>query len=145
MSFGDKVRKLRGENKLTQSDLASKLGVSTRTIYNYEKGKLFPKDIKVIKGLAEIFNVTTDYLMKEIDVKIMSEEESDFLNSAKDNFGYKGKKEAEQLIEKTAAIFAGGTLSEQDQDKFFESITKLYFDAKKKARDKYGRSSGKEK
>ncbi|GKX31345.1 hypothetical protein SH1V18_38250 [Vallitalea longa] len=143
MSFGNKIRNLRAENKLTQSDLASKLGVSTRTIYNYEKGNLFPKDIKVIKGLAEIFNVTTDYIMDEIDVKIMPEEESTFINYAKDNFGYKGKKEVEQLIEKTAAIFAGGTLSEEDQDKFFESITKLYFDAKRKARDKYGRQSSK--
>ncbi|QUH31151.1 helix-turn-helix domain-containing protein [Vallitalea guaymasensis] len=141
MSFGNKVRNLRTKNKLTQSDLASKLGVSTRTIYNYEKGNLFPKDIKVIKGLAEIFNVTTDYIMDEIDVNVMSEEESTFINSTKDNSGYKRKKEAEQLIEKTAAIFAGGTLSEEDQDKFFESITILYFDAKRKTRVKYVRQS----
>ncbi|SKC79859.1 helix-turn-helix domain-containing protein [Maledivibacter halophilus] len=145
MSFGDKIRSLREENKFTQSDLASKLGISTRTLYNYEKGKLFPKDIKVVKGLAEIFNVSTDYLMDEIDVKIMSEQESEFLSSAKKNFGYKGKKEAEQIIEKTAAMFAGGTLSEEDQDKFFESITKVYFDAKKKARETYGRKSNREK
>lgn len=145
MSFGDKIRSLREENKYTQSDLASKLGISTRTLYNYEKGKLFPKDIKVVKGLAEIFNVSTDYLMDEIDVKIMSEQESEFLSSAKKNFGYKGKKEAEQIIEKTAAMFAGGTLSEEDQDKFFESITKVYFDAKKKARETYGRKSNREK
>lgn len=145
MSFGDKIRSLREENKYTQSDLASKLGISTRTLYNYEKGKLFPKDIKVVKGLAEIFNVSTDYLMDEIDVKIMSEQENEFLSSAKKNFGYKGKKEAEQIIEKTAAMFAGGTLSEEDQDKFFESITKVYFDAKKKARETYGRKSNREK
>lgn len=145
MSFGDKIRNLREENKYTQSDLASKLGISTRTLYNYEKGKLFPKDIKVFKGLAEIFNVSTDYLMDEIDVKIMSEQESEFLSSAKKNFGYKGKKEAKQIIEKTTAMFAGGTLSEEDQDKFFESITKVYFDAKKKARETYGRKSNREK
>jgi len=143
MSFGDKIKELREEHKYTQSDLASRLGISTRTIYNYEKGKLFPKDIKVIKGLAGIFNVTTDYLMAEIDVKVMSEQESNFVDSAKDNFGYKGKKEAEQIIKKTAAMFAGGTLTEEDQDKFFESITKVYFDAKKKARETYGRKSGK--
>ena len=37
--------------------------------------------------------MTTDYLMEEIDVKVMSEQEIDFVNSAKDNFGYNGKKE----------------------------------------------------
>jgi transcriptional regulator with XRE-family HTH domain len=144
MSFGDKIKRLREEHKYTQSDLASRLGISTRTIYNYEKGKLFPKDIKVFKGLTEIFNVSTDYLMEEIDVKVISEQESNFIYYAKNDFGYKGKKEAQQLIERTAAMLAGGSLSEEDQDKFFESITKVYFDAKKKAREKYGRKSDKE-
>ena len=134
MDFGNKIRKLREEHNFTQSHLASLLGISTRTIYNYEKGKLLPKDIKVIKGLTEIFNVSTDYLMENINASIMSKQESDFVNSVKDSFGYKGKKEAEQLIEKTAAMFAEGILTEEDQDKFFESITKVYFDAKKKAR-----------
>lgn len=143
LSFGNKIKELREEHKYTQSDLASRLGISTRTIFFYEKGKLFPKDIKVLKKLAEIFNVSTDYLMEEIDVKVMSEQESDFVKSAKDNFGYKGKKEAEQIIEKTAAMFAGGSLTEEEQDKFFESITKVYFDAKNKAREKYERKIGK--
>ena len=51
----------------------------------------------------------------------------------------KGKKEAENLLEKTAAIFSGGSLSDEDKDAFFQSITELYFDAKSKSRKKYGK------
>lgn len=60
--------------------------------------------------------------------------EDDFISSAKQEFGYKDKKEAENLLEKTAAILAGGDLSEEDNDAFFQSITEIYFDAKSKAR-----------
>lgn len=45
------------------------------------------------------------------------------------------------LIERTAAVLAGGELSEEDKDAFFQSITQLYFEAKNKARKKYGKKN----
>lgn len=135
MNFGNKIKHLRKKAGLSQEDLAAKLGVSQKSICNYENNTRFPKGQKVIKGLADIFNVTVDYLISDTDDT--TSKENLFISSAKDEFGYKGKNEAEMLIERTAAVLAGGELSEEDKDAFFQSITQLYLDAKNKARKKY--------
>ncbi len=139
MNFGNKIKHLRKKAGLSQEDLAAKLGVSQKSICNYENNTRFPKGQKVIKGLADIFNVTVDYLISDTDDT--TSKENLFISSAKDEFGYKGKNEAEMLIERTAAVLAGGELSEEDKDAFFQSITQLYFDAKNKARKKYGKKN----
>lgn len=139
MNFGNKIKHLRKKAGLSQEDLAAKLGVSQKSICNYENNTRFPKGQKVIKGLADIFNVTIDYLISDTDDT--TSKETLFISSAKDEFGYKGKNEAEMLIERTAAVLAGGELSEEDKDAFFQSITQLYFDAKNKARKKYGKKN----
>lgn len=139
MNFGNKIKHLRKKAGLSQEDLAAKLGVSQKSICNYENNTRFPKGQKVIKGLADIFNVTVDYLISNTDDT--TSKENLFISSAKDEFGYKGKNEAEMLIERTAAVLAGGELSEEDKDAFFQSITQLYFDAKNKARKKYSKKN----
>lgn len=142
MSFGNKIKELRKQAGLSQQELAQKLGVTQKSICNYENDTRFPKGQNVIKGLADIFGVTVDYLLENTDNKDVNfSNEDDFISSAKQEFGYKGKKEAENLLEKTATMLAGGDLSEEDKDAFFQSITEIYFDAKSKARKKYGRKN----
>ena len=144
MSFGEKIKELRKRNNLSQAELAERIGVTQKTICNYENGTRFPKGQKIINGFADIFDVSIDYLLDNTDIdedenNIDIEYKEEFISSAKENFGYKGKKEAENLLEKTAAIFSGGSLSDEDKDAFFQSITELYFDAKSKSRKKYGK------
>ena len=144
MSFGEKIKELRKKNNLSQAELADKIGVTQKTICNYENGTRFPKGQKIINGFADIFDVSIDYLLDDNEIdsnkkNIKIEYKDEFISSAKENFGYKGKKEAENLLEKTAAIFSGGSLSDEDKDAFFQSITELYFDAKTKSRKKYGK------
>ncbi len=139
MNFGNKIKHLRKKAGLSQEDLAAKLGVSQKSICNYENNTRFPKGQKVIKGLADIFNVTIDYLISDTDDT--TSKQTLFISSSKDEFGYKGKNEAEMLIERTAAVLAGGELSEEDKDAFFQSITQLYFEAKNKARKKYSKKN----
>ena len=144
MSFGEKIKELRKKNNLSQAELADKIGVTQKTICNYENGTRFPKGQKIINGFADIFDVSIDYLLDDTDIdedekNIKNKYKDKFISSAKENFGYKGKKEAENLLEKTAAIFSGGSLSDDDKDAFFQSITELYFDAKSKSRKKFGK------
>lgn len=139
MNFGNKIKHLRKEAGLSQEDLAAKLGISQKSICNYENNTRFPRGQNVIKGLADIFNISVDYLITDTDDT--TSKENIFISSAKDEFRYKGKNEAEMLIERTAAVLAGGELSEEDKDAFFQSITQLYFDAKNKARTKYGKKN----
>lgn len=58
-----KLRELRCENRITQHKLAELLGVSSQTILNWENGIFEPKIRQLIK-LADIFNVSVDYLIE---------------------------------------------------------------------------------
>ena len=51
--------------------------------------------------------------------------------------------EVEKLLLGTTALFAGGTLSQEDKDKYFESVMKTYLLCKEKAKDKYGKKTDK--
>ena len=66
MSLGDKIKKYREENKMTQRDIAEILEVEPGTVSKYESGMLEP-NIKAIKRLSETFGITTDELLREDD------------------------------------------------------------------------------
>lgn len=62
-TIGDRLKKLRKENKLTQKDMAEKLGIHPNTISMYEKGnRNIPSSM--IKKISDTFNVSTDYLLR---------------------------------------------------------------------------------
>ena len=61
--FKDKLKQLRLEHGLTQSDVAKAIGVKSGTIGNYEQGTRIPKNDVMWKKLADLFNVSVDYLM----------------------------------------------------------------------------------
>lgn len=54
-------RKLKG---LSQEELAEKLGVSRQAVSKWETGEALP-EITKLKGLAEVFGVTTDFLLND--------------------------------------------------------------------------------
>ena len=60
--LGKRISDLRNERKMTQTELADKLSVSTQAISKWETGAGFP-DIQIIPQLADIFNTTADFLL----------------------------------------------------------------------------------
>lgn len=66
--FGDRLKILRNEKGMTQSDLAKLLDISPSTIGMYEQGRRDP-DTKTLKFLAEYFDVSIDYLLGRVNVK----------------------------------------------------------------------------
>lgn len=60
--FGEMLSELRQFSGITQKELAQKLHVSTGTISNYENGVHLP-DVEKLIDLADIFHVSTDYLL----------------------------------------------------------------------------------
>lgn len=67
--IGNKIKKLRKHNKLTQKSLAAKLQLegyefSDLTILRIEQGKRFVPDYEVLI-LANFFGTTTDELLKD--------------------------------------------------------------------------------
>lgn len=58
----EKLKELRLKRKLTQEKLATILGIARTTYTQYETGASEP-DFKMLKKIAEFFDVTTDYLL----------------------------------------------------------------------------------
>ncbi|MDO5096415.1 MAG: helix-turn-helix transcriptional regulator [Peptostreptococcaceae bacterium] len=145
MSLGTNMKILRKRNRLSQIELASMVGVTERTIYNYEKDLKVPK-ASVLDAIADILGVTPELLMygdpevdflstKELDAMRRNTKQSHtFISQAKSQYGNQGLLEATDLLEQTTALFAGGQLSEEAKDDFFESITQAYFLAKRKSK-----------
>ena len=136
MQFNEKLKKLRTEAKLSQTELAKQGGITERSIYNYEMSGRVPK-IDVVKRIADVLNVSVDYLTSEEELE--DNRSRIFLANAKEQFGQRGAMDAEMLLERTSALFAGGELNQEAKDAFFESITQAYFHAKSVAREKYSK------
>lgn len=62
MNIGNKIKKYREENKMTQKDIAEILEVEPGTISKYESGIIEP-NIESLKRLAETFGITVDELI----------------------------------------------------------------------------------
>ena len=60
--LGEKLKKIRLKEGMTQEDLAKKLNISTSTVSMYETGAREP-DLNTLTAIAKFFNVSTDYLL----------------------------------------------------------------------------------
>ncbi|WP_438726693.1 helix-turn-helix domain-containing protein [Enterococcus sp. AZ128] len=67
MQCGEKIQRMRSEQNLTQKDLAEKLTVSRQAIAKWETNRGIP-DIENLKRLAQLFNISIDYLVNEEEV-----------------------------------------------------------------------------
>lgn len=64
MILADKIIENRKKNGWSQEELAGKLGVSRQSVSKWESAQAVP-DMKKIVQLAEVFNVSTDYLLRD--------------------------------------------------------------------------------
>ncbi len=83
VNFGERLKALRTSAGMSQTDLAKRLHVSKSVVSYYELLERNPSPDTLIR-LADIFHVTTDYLLgiqnrKFIDVTDLSDEDMQFL------------------------------------------------------------------
>ena len=69
--LGARIKELRKAFGLSQVDLASRMEVTKQTISNWENENIQPS-VDMLVGLANVFNVTTDYLLGLDDVPRLS-------------------------------------------------------------------------
>ena len=60
--IGQFIKKIREENRLTQKDLADKLGVTYQAVSKWENGKNVP-DISILKEMSKMFNIDIDEIL----------------------------------------------------------------------------------
>ena len=62
MNYNQRIKDLREDRDMNQTELAKAIHSTQKTISNWEKGYSEP-NIEMIKELCRFFNVTSDYLI----------------------------------------------------------------------------------
>jgi transcriptional regulator with XRE-family HTH domain len=121
MKFYERLKAKREECNLTQAELAKASGITTRTIQNYEAGKFYPSTENARK-LSVVLNCTLNDLLAE---------EETFIAEASSKGGAKAANDVRSLIEEISALFAGGSLPEEDKDALMAALNEAYWQSKK--------------
>lgn len=83
VEFGNRLRRLRKERKLTQKELAGRIGVKNSVISFYEVGDRTPS-LEVLVKLSKALHVSTDVLLgldksETVDVAGLSEKDKQYI------------------------------------------------------------------
>lgn len=134
MTFGEKVKEARLAMNLSQTELSQLTGISERSLYTYEQLGTLPRKSN-IKKLAEALHISVSYLLDDEETGSQSYIGEDmFLAEAREQFGARGAKEAQEVLGRVSSLFAGGDLDEDAKDVFFQALMAVYMDSKKNAK-----------
>ena len=123
MKFCEKIREARKNAGLKQDEFAKAIGVSLRTVSNYESGERYPKKRETYYKIAEVLKVDVNYLLTD---------DEEFLLEAEAKYGSKGARQAKALAAEVSGLFAGGDLADEDLDEMMRGIQEAYWIAKEK-------------
>lgn len=99
--IGGKLKTLRKGRKLTQQELADRLGVTRATISNYEVGRRTPH-LSELQRFAEFYGVDLSY------------------------FGVATKDEVFDLLSRAKAVFKDDRIDRSKKDELYRELMKLY-------------------
>lgn len=139
MTFSDKIKRFREVADLTQQELADLVGVSKRTIASYESTNAMARRTTIVK-LARALKVSVRYLSDDECTDPLADiEKDDYVEEARLRYGASGARDVDALLRDNAALFAGGELSQEEKDAFFEAVMRAYVASKDIASVKFGR------
>jgi transcriptional regulator with XRE-family HTH domain len=126
MEFKDRLKEERIRAGLTQKQLAEMLGVTDRTIQNYEHGRGGAARFSHIKAISEVLHIKAEDLM--------GEERESRIDTDSEHIA--------ALVKKMTALFSGGDLSDEDKEAAVRAVTEAYWESKQ-INKKYGRKKNK--
>jgi len=115
MEFGEKIQKLRNQNKWTQEQLAEKLYVSRTAVSKWESGKGYP-NIDSLKDIAKLFNKTIDELLSNEEIIDIAKKENTYNMKKSNNLIY-------GLLDIISILFVFLPLYAQATEKFVYSVS----------------------
>ncbi len=127
MEFGEKIRMLRKKKHVSQAQLADRLGVALRTVRGWEIDGRRPKQAMLYDKIAEEL---------DCDVELLRDDSDLFITQSGEFYGSRARRQAEELVNGLTRFFAGGVLSEADQDAVMRALQDAYWEAKE-ANKKY--------
>lgn len=125
MSFRERLKEKRLLSNLSQAELAAAVGVSTRSIQNYEMGTRSPQHIETVQKIADVLNTSMEYLMGGSGMYILD---------AQARGGASASRDIAQLVEEVTGLFAGGQLDEEALDGAMKALNDAYWIAKENNR-----------
>ena len=77
--LNDRIKELRPAKRMTQVDLAKRLGLTKQCVSNWENDNVLPS-VEMLSRIADFFGVSTDYLLcrddgQTLDVNGLSPDE----------------------------------------------------------------------
>lgn len=123
MSFPDRLREKRLQLNLSQAELAALVGVSTRSIQNYELGSRRPQHIETVQKLAAALHTSVEALMGSSDLYVLN---------AQSRGGTAAARDIAELVEEVTGLFAGGHLDDEALDGAMKALNEAYWIAKEK-------------
>lgn len=138
-TFQEKVFTQRKKLALSQKELAAKSGIALRSIVAYEKGQNFPHAAQLYK-LAKALEVSTEYLNNDdIDDPLYGADRMEYVEEMRKKGGTREALDLEEMLKQNQALFAGGTISEEAKDAYFQAVMRAYLECKEIASQKFGR------
>ena len=122
MVFSEKLKQHRVISGLTQDELGEKLGVTCRTIQNYESGSVYPKKREIYSQLAAIFSTDINYWLTEAD------NEEKMSNNHSVLF-------KETVLDDVTKLFSERSMDSEELDRIMQSIQDAYWTAKKQSKN----------
>lgn len=101
MKFCEKVKEARTKAGLKQDEFAKAIGVSLRTISNYEAGTRYPKKRETYYKMAEVLKVDVNYLLTD---------DEEFLLNAESKYGRNGARQAKELMAEVTGFLPAASL-----------------------------------
>ena len=136
-SFADKVKDSRVALGLSQAQLAEAIGVSARAVQTYEQGAKKPRPTTMHK-LAKALKVSVKFLSDDGCEDPTADIEMDgYIEEAREKYGSSGARDVQTLLQANTALFAGGELSQEQKDAFFDAVMKAYVLCKEGAKEKF--------
>lgn len=114
--FWRELEKARKDAEMTQSELAQRVGITERSVYNYEKNSRAPK-VDIVEKFAQALGVPSEILMRGL--------------AGESTSGQWNEKELEKLLLQIQLMFDSG-LDERRKERFFQEVAMAYFDFKNK-------------
>lgn len=137
-SFAEKVKDARAVLEYSQVQLGEMCGVSARTIQAYEIGEKKPRQSNMLK-LAKALKVSVRFLSDdECEQPLLDIEKDGYIEEARAMYGARGARDVNALLEDNSALFAGGELSQEQKDAFFEAVMRAYITSKEEAKKTFG-------
>lgn len=128
-TFAEKVARARKNRGLTQEGLAELCGVTKRTVASYETDGRLPH-YGTLKRLADSLGVTVSYLQDENAADVILGPEEIYIDRLRSLYGVEMASEVQDLLTKSASLFAGGKLDQEAKDQYFLALTNAYIACK---------------